>query len=72
MRSLIKMGVEVPPIARAAVSGALGAIGLIVLIVSAICLARASKRQEKLHLSNPLPPSGKKGINPGFQNPSVS
>lgn len=63
------MAVEVPPIARAAVSGALAVIGLIVLIVSLICLARAANRQEKLHLSNPLPANAKGGnVNLAFQN----
>lgn len=76
MRSLMKMAVDVPPVARAAVSGALAAIGAIVLIGALVCLARASKRQEKLHLSNPLPSnaaSGKSGqLNPAFQNSSAS
>ncbi|KAK0072754.1 hypothetical protein PV326_014145 [Microctonus aethiopoides] len=71
--SLLKMAVEVPPIARAALSGALAAGGIIVLIGALICLARAAKRQEKLHLSNPLPPgaSMKQGnLNPAFQGPT--
>ncbi|XP_076618652.1 epithelial membrane protein isoform X1 [Colletes latitarsis] len=76
MRSLMKMAVDVPPIARAAVSGALAAIGAIVLIGALVCLARAAKRQEKLHLSNPLPSNanaGKTGqLNPAFQNSSGS
>lgn len=72
MRSLLKMAVDVPPVARAAVSGALCAIGLIVLVGALICLARAAKRQEKLHLSNPLPANGKNGMSPAFQNPSVN
>ncbi|XP_012263939.2 scavenger receptor class B member 1 [Athalia rosae] len=72
MRSLLKMAVDVPPIARAAISGALGAIGLIVVIGALICLARAASRQEKLHLTNPLPSNGKKGMSPNFQNPSAS
>ncbi|XP_017882563.1 scavenger receptor class B member 1 isoform X1 [Ceratina calcarata] len=74
MRSLMKMAVDLPPVARAAVSGALGALGLIVLIGALLCLARAAKRQEKLHLSSPLPPNattGKTGqLNPAFQNSS--
>lgn len=69
--SLLKMAVDVPPIARAALSGALGAIGIIVLIIALMCLARAAKRQEKLHLSSPLPSnatSNKQGnLNPAFQ-----
>ena len=76
MRSLMKMAVDVPPIARAAVSGALAAIGAIVLIGALLCLARAAKRQEKLHLTNPLPSNataGKTGqLNPAFQNSSSS
>ncbi|CAK9832022.1 Scavenger receptor class B member 1 [Anthophora retusa] len=72
MRSLMKMAVDVPPVARAAVSGALAAIGAVILIGALFCLARAAKRQEKLHLSNPLPASataGKTGqLNPAFQN----
>lgn len=72
MRSLMKMAVDLPPVARAAVSGALAAIGAVVLIGALLCLARAAKRQEKLHLSNPLPSSasaGKTGqLNPAFQN----
>ncbi|KAK0166886.1 hypothetical protein PV327_004357 [Microctonus hyperodae] len=71
--SLLKMAVDVPPIARAALSGALAAGGIIVLIGALICLARAAKRQEKLHLSNPLPPgtSMKQGnLNPAFQGPT--
>lgn len=75
MRSLMKMAVDVPPVARAAVSGALAAIGAIVLVGALMCLARAAKRQEKLHLSNPLPDasSGKTGqLNPAFQNSSGS
>lgn len=67
--SLLKMAVELPPIARAAVSGALLAIGIIVLVGALMCLARAAKRQEKLHLSSPLPSNANKGnINPGFQS----
>lgn len=69
MRSLLKMAVDVPPIARAAVSGAMGAIGLIVLVGALICLTRAARRQEKLHLTNPLPSNGKNVMSPGFQNP---
>ncbi|XP_076643029.1 epithelial membrane protein isoform X2 [Halictus rubicundus] len=76
MRSLMKMAVDAPPIARSAVSGALAAIGAIVLIGALFCLARAAKRQEKLHLSNPLPSNasaGKTGqLNPAFQNSSNS
>lgn len=76
MRSLMKMAVDVPPIARAVVSGALAAIGAIVLIGALLCLARAAKRQEKLHLTNPLPSNataGKTGqLNPAFQNSSSS
>lgn len=72
----MKMAVDVPPIARAAVSGALAAIGAIVLIGALLCLARAAKRQEKLHLTNPLPSNataGKTGqLNPAFQNSSSS
>lgn len=70
MRTLMKLAIEVPPVARAAVSGVLGAIGVIVLLGALICLARAAKRQEKLHLSNPLPAnatSTKTGqLNPAF------
>ncbi|XP_066594971.1 scavenger receptor class B member 1 [Prorops nasuta] len=72
MRSLLKMAVELPPVARAAVSGAMAAIGAIILVGALMCLARAAKRQEKLHLSNPLPPgatSSKTGqLNPAFQH----
>lgn len=71
---LMRMAVTVPPVARAVVSGALAALGVIILIGAMICLARAAKRQEKLHLSSPLPsnPSSnnKNGLNPNFQNPS--
>uniref|UniRef100_A0A0C9R2F4 Scavenger receptor class B member 1 n=1 Tax=Fopius arisanus TaxID=64838 RepID=A0A0C9R2F4_9HYME len=70
--SLMKIAVDVPPIARAAISGALAAIGVIVLVGALFCLARAAKRQEKLHLSNPLPPGAttKQGnLNPAFQGP---
>lgn len=69
--SLLKLAVEVPPVARAAVSGALAVIGLIVLVGALFCLARAAKRQEKLHLTTPLPPSATKNdhLNPAFQNP---
>ncbi|KAL6257646.1 hypothetical protein P5V15_011225 [Pogonomyrmex californicus] len=70
MRSLLKLAVELPPVAHAAVSGALAAIGAIVLLGALMCLARAAKRQEKLHLSNPLPAnatSTKNGqLNPAF------
>ena len=70
------MAVDVPPIARAAVSGTLAAIGAIVLIGALFFLVRAAKRQEKLHLSNPLPSNAtasKTGqLNPAFQNPSDS
>ncbi|XP_076754622.1 epithelial membrane protein [Xylocopa sonorina] len=76
MRSLMKMAVDVPPVARAAISGALAVIGAIVLIGALLCLARAAKRQEKLHLSNPLPASGGAGkagqLSPAFQNSSSS
>lgn len=76
MRNLMKMAVDVPPIARAAVSGTLAAIGAIVLIGALFFLVRAAKRQEKLHLSNPLPSNAtasKTGqLNPAFQNPSDS
>lgn len=70
MRSLLKMAVDVPPIARAAVSGVLAAVGVIVLLGALMCLARAAKRQEKLHLSNPLPASATKNgqLNPAFQH----
>ncbi|GAB1862064.1 Scavenger receptor class b member 1 [Camponotus japonicus] len=57
MRTLLKLVVDVPPVAHAAVSGALAAIGAIVLLGAFMCLARAAKRQEKLHLSSPLPPN---------------
>ncbi|XP_024868654.1 scavenger receptor class B member 1 [Temnothorax curvispinosus] len=70
MRSLLKLVVDLPPVAHAAVSGALAAIGAIVLLGALMCLARAAKRQEKLHLSNPLPAnatSTKNGqLNPAF------
>lgn len=58
--SLLKLAVEVPPVARVAVPVGLGVAGLIVLIGALFCLARAAKRQEKLHLSNPLPPGASK------------
>jgi len=68
MRSLLKLAVELPPVAHAAVSGALAAIGAIVLLGALMCLARAAKRQEKLHLSNPLPATSTKNgqLNPAF------
>ncbi len=70
MRSLLKLAVELPPVAHAAVSGALAVIGAIVLLGALMCLARAAKRQEKLHLSNPLPANAtntKTGqLNPAF------
>lgn len=68
----MKLAVDAAPIARAAISGVLGAIGAIVLIGALFCLARAAKRQEKLHLSTPLPAgaSAKQGnLNPAFQGP---
>lgn len=72
MRSTMKMAVDVAPLARAALSGALAAVGAIVLVGALMCLARAAKRQEKLHLSNPLPANAaatKAGqLNPAFQN----
>lgn len=72
MRTLLKLAVDVPPVARAAVSGVLAAIGAIVLLGALVCLARAAKRQEKLHLSNPLPANAtntKNGqLNPAFSN----
>ncbi|XP_014479622.1 PREDICTED: scavenger receptor class B member 1 [Dinoponera quadriceps] len=72
MRSLLKLAVELPPIARATVSGVLGALGVIILLGALMCLARAAKRQEKLHLSNPLPANAtntKNGqLNPAFQH----
>lgn len=72
MWSLLKMAVDLPPVARAAVSGALAAIGAIVLVGALVCLARAARRQEKLHLTNPLPAnatSTKTGqLNPAFQH----
>lgn len=75
MRSLLKMAMDVPPVARAAVSGALAALGALVLLGALVCLARAAKRQEKLHLTNPLPAAaapaapGKSGqLNPAFQS----
>lgn len=71
MRSLLKMAVDLPPVARAALSGGLAALGVIILIGALCCLARAAKRQEKLHLSNPLPANttnNKTGqLNPAFQ-----
>ncbi|XP_003426273.1 scavenger receptor class B member 1 isoform X2 [Nasonia vitripennis] len=71
--SLLKMAVDLPPVARAAVCGALGAIGLVVLVGALMCLARAANRQEKLHLSNPLPANSTKGsgLSPTFQNPTA-
>ncbi|XP_014612664.1 PREDICTED: scavenger receptor class B member 1 [Polistes canadensis] len=73
MRSLLKMAVDLPPIVRAALSGGLALLGVIILIGALCCLARAAKRQEKLHLSNPLPANAsnntKSGqLNPAFQN----
>ncbi|XP_043498614.1 scavenger receptor class B member 1 [Polistes fuscatus] len=73
MRSLLKMAVDLPPIVRAALSGGLAVLGVIILIGALCCLARAAKRQEKLHLSNPLPANAsnntKSGqLNPAFQN----
>ncbi|XP_032672860.1 scavenger receptor class B member 1 isoform X1 [Odontomachus brunneus] len=72
MRSLLKLAVDLPPIARAAVSGVIGALGVIILLGALMCLARAAKRQEKLHLSNPLPANAtntKNGqLNPAFQH----
>ncbi|CAD1479885.1 unnamed protein product [Heterotrigona itama] len=79
MRGLMKMAVEMPPIARAAISGTLAAIGAIVLLGALLCLARAAKRQEKLHLTNPLPSNNVTAsktaggqLNPAFQNSSGS
>lgn len=69
MTSLLKLAVEVPPVARVAITIGLGAGGLIVLIGALFCLARAARRQEKLHLSNPLPPGASKkqgNLNHGF------
>lgn len=69
MTSLLKLAVEIPPVARVVISVGLGGIGFIVLIGALFCLARAAKRQEKLHLSNPLPPgtTRKQGnLNHGF------
>ncbi|KAK2583551.1 hypothetical protein KPH14_009505 [Odynerus spinipes] len=72
MQSLLKMAVELPPVARAAISGGLAALGAVVLVGALFCLARAAKRQEKLHLSNPLPPNASNNktgqLNPAFQN----
>ncbi|XP_015602295.1 scavenger receptor class B member 1 [Cephus cinctus] len=70
MTSLLKMAVDVPPVAHAAVSATLAALGIIVLAGALMCLARAARRQEKLHLSNPLPANastGKNGMSPAFQ-----
>lgn len=72
--SLMKMAVELPPIARASVSGALAAIGFVLLVGALICLARAANRQEKLQLSNPVPthtPKATTGLSPAFQNPAA-
>lgn len=71
MRSLLKLGVDLPPVAHAAVSGILAAIGAIVLLGALVCLARAAKRQEKLHLSNPLP-SNATNTKTGQLNPAFS
>lgn len=70
MRSILKLAVELPPIAHAAVSGAFAAIGVIVLLGALMCLARAAKRQEKLHLTSPLPANSTKNgqLNPAFQH----
>jgi hypothetical protein len=72
MRSLIKLVVDLPPVARAAVSGVLAAIGAIVLLGALMCLARAAKRQEKLHLSNPLPANATTNTKNGQLNPAFS
>lgn len=72
MRGLLKMAVEVPPFARAVVCSAMAVVGGVVLLGALVCLARAARRQEKLHLSSPLPAnanSTKTGqLNPAFQN----
>lgn len=71
MRGLLKLAVDLPPIARAAVSGMLAALGVIILLGALMCLARAAKRQEKLHLSNPLPANATNTKN-GQLNPAFS
>lgn len=72
MRTLLKLAVDLPPVARAAVSGVLAAIGAIVLLGALMCLARAAKRQEKLHLSNPLPANAATNTKNGQLNPAFS
>ncbi|KAJ8683686.1 hypothetical protein QAD02_019478 [Eretmocerus hayati] len=72
MTGLMKIAVELPPVARVAVCAGLGVVGLVVLIGALMCLARAASRQEKLHLSNPIPPSkGTNGLSPAFQHPTA-
>ncbi|XP_014213612.1 scavenger receptor class B member 1 [Copidosoma floridanum] len=53
--SLMRLAIDLPPIARTTISGGLAIIGFFVLIGALACLTRAASRQEKLHLSNPLP-----------------
>lgn len=71
----MKLAVELPPVARIAVSSSIGIIGFVIFIVSLLCLLRAAGRQEKLHLSTPLPANSTKsntnGFSPSFQNPTL-
>ncbi|XP_058800402.1 scavenger receptor class B member 1 isoform X2 [Phymastichus coffea] len=72
--TLMKMAVELPPVARVSISSAVAAIGFVVLIGASVCLARATNRQEKLHLSSPLSTQSIKttnGLSPTFQNPTA-
>lgn len=75
MTNLLKMAVDLPPLLQVTVSGVLGIIGLVVFLGAVICLARAANRQEKLHLSSPVPMDPAKGIaslSPAFHNPSTT
>lgn len=63
MTTLMRIAVVLPPLAKTIIVTTLSIVGLVVLIGAIICLARASHRQKKLHLSNPLPTYSVKGKN---------
>ena len=70
----MRLAVYLPPVARIAVCTSLAVIGLLIFLISLFCLLRAAGRQEKLHLSTPLPANATKsnnGFSPPFQSTGI-
>ncbi|KAL7288548.1 hypothetical protein TKK_0017290 [Trichogramma kaykai] len=69
--SLLKIAVDLPPIAHTVITSVLASVGCIIFFSAIFCLIRAANRQEKLHLSAPISVTKpNKNLASEFQNPS--